>query len=185
MSRLLSRLILACAAVCAAPIAWFALVFIFADRTRVRPIEVTMLLASAISGGLFVAAWLGIWHEQVVWTRGRCWLTALSVPWSAVAAAVIGVSIVIGTREEEVGVILGSLTWIVAWMASTALVWRETGEERSARLRAAAQGIICCLHCGYNMTGLHEARCPECGTQYTLNELLASITEQAGDLSQE
>jgi putative transposase len=39
-----------------------------------------------------------------------------------------------------------------------------------------------CPHCGYNMTGLHEARCPECGTQYTLNELFASLQGSAADL---
>lgn len=30
---------------------------------------------------------------------------------------------------------------------------------------------VFCPNCEYDLTGLSEARCPECGTQYTLNEL--------------
>ena len=29
-----------------------------------------------------------------------------------------------------------------------------------------------CPKCGYSMVGLHESRCPECGTQYTIDELI-------------
>jgi hypothetical protein len=28
-----------------------------------------------------------------------------------------------------------------------------------------------CMHCGYAMKGLFDARCPECGASYTLDEL--------------
>ncbi len=31
---------------------------------------------------------------------------------------------------------------------------------------------INCPSCDYSMVGLHESRCPECGTRYTLDELL-------------
>ena len=34
--------------------------------------------------------------------------------------------------------------------------------------------VVWCPSCGYNMTGLHEARCPECGTKYTLDELFSA-----------
>jgi hypothetical protein len=29
-----------------------------------------------------------------------------------------------------------------------------------------------CPKCGYSMVGLHESRCPECGEQYTIDELI-------------
>ena len=33
---------------------------------------------------------------------------------------------------------------------------------------------ILCPVCGYNLTGLREARCPECGGTFTLDQLAAS-----------
>ena len=43
-----------------------------------------------------------------------------------------------------------------------------------------------CRKCHYNLTGTNldadDARCPECGTQYTLNELFALLQESTGDL---
>ena len=42
------------------------------------------------------------------------------------------------------------------------------------RIKAAGTDSICCPVCGYNMTGLHESRCPECGSQFTLDQLLAA-----------
>jgi rubrerythrin len=53
-------------------------------------------------------------------------------------------------------------------------IWRETAQERVARLKTAGVDTIVCSVCGYNMTGLKEARCPECGVQYTLDQLYAS-----------
>lgn len=35
--------------------------------------------------------------------------------------------------------------------------------QRSVRAQIRALGIPLCLHCGYNLTGIESARCPECG----------------------
>ena len=71
---------------------------------------------------------------------------------------------------------------MITWLLSTIMVWRETELERAQRLAQASSGILSCPHCGYNMTGLKTARCPECGTEYTLNELLAALQAQTEDL---
>ncbi len=34
-----------------------------------------------------------------------------------------------------------------------------------------------CPACEYNMTGLYEARCPECGKLYTLDQLFAEYDQ--------
>lgn len=40
-----------------------------------------------------------------------------------------------------------------------------------------------CPKCGYNLTGLREARCPECGATYTLDELVVTLAEQRAPLT--
>jgi hypothetical protein len=55
---------------------------------------------------------------------------------------------------------------------STVLIWRETAAERLARLTAHGMPVIACPLCGYNLAGLTEARCPECGAAFTLEQVL-------------
>ncbi len=48
------------------------------------------------------------------------------------------------------------------------LAWRD-GYSRgwqAARIKPPT-----CLACGYNLSGLTQCRCPECGTEYRLDEL--------------
>ena len=40
--------------------------------------------------------------------------------------------------------------------------------------------LVRCPACDYRMVGLTESRCPECGAQYTLSELLAEVLDRAG-----
>ena len=51
--------------------------------------------------------------------------------------------------------------------------------ERAERLRSSGRANIVCPTCGYNLTGLTNARCPECGGQFTLDELLAAQPARA------
>jgi len=37
---------------------------------------------------------------------------------------------------------------------------------------------IACPSCGYNLTGLSEARCPEYGSRFTLDQLVASLARR-------
>jgi ssDNA-binding Zn-finger/Zn-ribbon topoisomerase 1 len=71
------------------------------------------------------------------------------------------------------------MVWLPMWMASTALVWRETRVERRRRIARRGAGHVTCPECDYDLTGLREARCPECGTRYTLDQLFASAAERA------
>ena len=64
----------------------------------------------------------------------------------------------------------------IVWVLATVLVWRETPQERIERLIAAGTDAVCCPVCGYNMTGLRESRCPECGSTFTLDQLLTTHT---------
>jgi len=47
-----------------------------------------------------------------------------------------------------------------------------------SRLQARTGFTVVCPACGYNMTGLNLATCPECGAKYSLDELMAGQPEQ-------
>ncbi|MDB5303490.1 MAG: hypothetical protein JWM97_1039, partial [Phycisphaerales bacterium] len=40
---------------------------------------------------------------------------------------------------------------------------------------------VVCPTCGYNLTGLTATRCPECGSQFTLDELMAAQPGREGE----
>ncbi len=182
MTRLLARLVLAFSAVLAAPIFSMALFQVLLSVLSYSMLPVVFAVALSVTALLFVIAWIAIWHGQVIWSRRRRLLTCASVFWSLGVGGILGLGIAAITGEAFLGVFFGGMFWFAMWIPSTVLLWRETAPERVARLRSIAVGAVTCPNCGYNMTGLHEARCPECGSRYTLNELLASGQDSAGDL---
>ena len=66
----------------------------------------------------------------------------------------------------------------VAWLVAACLIWRDPRSLGAGRAfavpEAEAAGAVLCLKCGYALTGLREARCPECGEAYTLDALFAA-----------
>jgi len=40
------------------------------------------------------------------------------------------------------------------------------GIERHLRTRLLAAGVPVCMHCGYDLRGQTQARCPECGRAF-------------------
>ncbi|MCP4249805.1 MAG: hypothetical protein GY778_22410 [bacterium] len=110
------------------------------------------------------------------WTSRRRRLTALAVLGAVVVGVAIGLIIIATVAFGfESGIVLGGATWAICWLALTVWIWRETPAERVRRLNALTGGALPCPTCGYNLTGLQQARCPECGTQYTLDELYAAM----------
>jgi hypothetical protein len=81
---------------------------------------------------------------------------------------------VMGRRVAFPALLVGGGVPPIVWVLATVLIWRETPQERMQRLAAGGAGTLACPICGYNMTGLREARCPECGVGMTLDELVAA-----------
>ena len=50
---------------------------------------------------------------------------------------------------------------LITWLALQLLKYLPTQQKPE----------ICCPKCEYNMRGLTEAKCPECGEQFTLDQL--------------
>jgi len=130
------------------------------------------LVANAVSATIFGITWLELWKNSIHWTRWRKVLIMLSVVWSAAVGAGIGAAVSLLTRVPDGGGwVLGGIAWWGTWIISTMLIWRESGTERATRL---AGGAVHCPKCRYSLTGLREARCPECGEAFTLDALFAA-----------
>ena len=178
MSRILARLVLAGSAVMGTPVI-FTLVFAITERQLSD--EVGLALAAFVSIAYFVPTWIAVWRTQVVWTSRRLQLTAFSILWCTLLGLLVGgLTVAVVRYGDELAIVLGSMAWLPAWIASTALVWKETAGEQAERLRGANAGKVKCPECDYDMTGLREARCPECGTQYTLDQLFGAAMERLG-----
>lgn len=77
---------------------------------------------------------------------------------------------------------VGLLVVLVVGLAMLALfmLWRN-GYIRG--WRAAREAPPACPKCGYNLSGLTHCRCPECGTEYKLDELWKMPVMQRKDSS--
>ncbi len=151
--------------------------------SAVRDEEIMFVAASLAAGGFAVIYWLLLWRDTVQWTPER----STRMVGFSFGAAVLGLGVggvtaaSIGGSDAWIpGMMLGGAVAVVAWLIATVLIWKETPAERAERVRRQGSGTVMCVKCGYNMTGLREPRCPECGTAYTVDELLkAQLSEQA------
>ena len=54
------------------------------------------------------------------------------------------------------------MCWSLSLVFGLNLLWRKAW-IRELRCLLRERGVPICLHCGYDLRGLAEARCPECG----------------------
>jgi hypothetical protein len=89
---------------------------------------------------------------------------------TAVCGVIVGA--LIWPMDEDLAGIVGSVIAPLLWLVAATVIGRETAPERAQRLHPAI--AVVCPTCGYNLSGLSEARCPECGSRFTLDELLGA-----------
>ena len=116
--------------------------------------------------------WYRIWRPSMPWNTRRMRATLIAVAVALLAAVLLGG--LAWSVSDQFGALIGSVTAPLAWLAASIVAWRETDDERAKRLGTIDADAVVCPTCGYSLTGLSESRCPECGTQYTLSELLAA-----------
>ena len=180
MSATIARLILSTVVMIATPALYCTLLFLIMSSMRPRFSELDVfIIADGVFGVFLVFAWLLIWRSEVRWTRMRVRLTVLSVFAALLPAAAVGITIelTIPYSDGEAGVVFGAITWALTWIPLTVFCWRETKVERANRLRMMGINAIVCPTCGYNLTGLREASCPECGSRFTLDQIVASLAK--------
>jgi hypothetical protein len=162
---------------------WFALTVAGGYRA-----EKSGLLAAGCLACSFVGVyWIALWRKTVRWTPARTTATAVA----AVAAGVVGLMIgflmmqAISTHDLIFPVFIATVIAPLLWVFATILIWRENPAERAGRLAGADANGVACPTCGYNLTGLRGTRCPECGTEFTLDQLFAQQAEKSqGELEQ-
>ena len=188
MSRLVSRILLS---IFMFPLAgtFYAVVAVVMEQSMrysggyagYRAREVTMFLTAGVLTWVFVAIyWCLLWRTGVRWNSRRIVGTWIAAAGASAAGAVVGVlAAAMASGEASFGVFVGGVVAIMLWLIATIFLWRETTAERAHRVTAATKSAITCPTCGYNLTGLTESRCPECGSRFTLDELLA-LQQQPG-----
>jgi len=173
MSRLVARILLS---LFMFPLASIFYIFVFVASDQAFPMrsEHDGFLFSSGLTWLFVAVyWCLLWRSGIDWNSARLRRTFIAAFGTATIGIVVGYFCGLTMGGTVTGVFIGGVLAIVLWLIATVFIWRETAAERAARMKASGNATITCPTCGYNLTGLSECRCPECGSRFTLDELMA------------
>jgi hypothetical protein len=123
--------------------------------------SVTMLAP----GLLFYLGYLLIWRRAIDWTpRRRLALLGIISVYAVLLLLAVGLPQILRWRTDETLMTLLSTSLLAAGLATwaTARVCHDPPDPTK----------VPCPSCGYDLRGQRECRCPECGEQYTLGELL-------------
>ena len=188
MSRLIAKILLTILLFPLAAVAYIVLFVVVQSWPNTDEGEAFVAAGVLVWGFLGIYWWL-LWRKSVRWTGTRLSLTAAAVLAAALAGLIVGVAVSMGIDrdfDEDFAIFAGSVTAPLVWLLATVFVWRESLSERVGRMaRDGGRDGVVCPTCGYNLTGLKEARCPECGSQFTLDQLLeAQPNRSAAELSQ-
>jgi hypothetical protein len=176
MTRTVARLILAMLLLpCTGAVFLLLFLTLIANSNTGGPPSVARLLLMWSILYVFVGTyWILLWRDMVVWNARRVRLTAIATVLSLAGggAVAVGVGAIVRGLPPALAVLVGGGTVPITWVLATVLVWRETAAERLGRLTAHGRPALACPLCGYDLAGLTEARCPECGASFTLEQLI-------------
>lgn len=144
----------------------------YAYAAAVSPRDELLGFLFAAAGAAFLAGTAWLWSRS---GRRRALLRPVTVS-IAIVGATAGLSVLAAARlrgDSELVVVgllaLGGAALIVVWLDA------HRRRPRWRALHDQHDGLpdVRCPACDYRMVGLTESRCPECGTGYTLDELIA------------
>jgi hypothetical protein len=189
MSRLVARILLSILMFPLAALFFIVCMFVFDSleaQGTYEAREVKMFLFAGVVTWIVVAIyWCLLWKSAFNFTPRRVGGALLSAVIALGVGALAGL-MTWGTMSEHgagsFAAFVGTVLTIILWLIGTVLAWQETPAERAARIKSSGKSAVACPTCGYNMTGLTEPRCPECGSKFTLDELMAAQVHEAGDV---
>ena len=124
-----------------------------------------------LAGLAFLAITGWVWSRSM---RSRAIALPIVITMGLATLAVAGGVWVEESLGGDTEVAIGGIVLLA--FAGALLVWlraiRRFRVHRPMRNRQDGMLDIRCPTCDYRMVGLRESRCPECGTDYTLDELL-------------
>jgi len=181
MTATMARLVLAMLLLPAAG-AVFLLSFFALARPSGPPRILQIVIVWLVIYAFVAVYWVLLWRSLVRWTAARVARTAV----------VSGLALLVGTAAGflftalapwapgQIVVLVAGGTVPITWVLGTVVIWRETPRERADRLQRLGASVVCPL-CGYNLAGLREVRCPECGGSFTLDQLAATQPRPAAE----
>jgi len=175
MTRTVARLILAMLILpCTGAVFVLLFVVLIANSPAGPPELWRILVMWAILYAFVGAYWIVLWRDMVTWNRRRIVRTAVATVLSIAGGVAVALGCVAINRQvpPPIAALFGGGTVPITWVLSTVLIWRESAAERLGRLTAHGMPVLACPLCGYNLAGLTEARCPECGGTFTLEQLV-------------
>lgn len=170
MSQLLARIMLAIFMLPSATVVYVVTLMVVESRRIFSyPYRTyAMWFSAGVVSWLFIALyWTLLWRSSIQWTPQRVSRTLFASAGAIAAGVVTGA--LLAPIDDDFGFFIGTVVAPLVWLILTTLAWRETRAERGA----AGQAALTCPTCGYNLTGLQSARCPECGTLFTVDELIS------------
>jgi hypothetical protein len=176
MSHLLSRILLAMLMLPLAALLYLIVIVVGFSYNNWPRDNWLWMVAGLVTWGFMAGYWFLLWRGAVRWTSERIRLTLGAALAATVAGAIGGLIVLLAMRrtERDFAIFVGTAIAPLLWLVATAFIWRENRTERAERVRSGPnhQALVC-PNCGYNLTGLSIARCPECGAQYTVDELIS------------
>ncbi|MDB5294009.1 MAG: hypothetical protein JWL69_5250 [Phycisphaerales bacterium] len=176
MSPLISRILLAIFMLPLAALVYMA-VYVPIEHSHIlgsasNRWDVGFVIAGMVAWAFIATYWTLLWRKSVRLTAER---VGRSVAAGVVACFVAtAIALPLGRVEEGFGYFIASAIAPMLWVIATIFISYETAAERTERLRTLSRDDVVCPNCEYNLTGLTSTRCPECGTQFTLDELMAA-----------
>jgi len=115
---------------------------------------------------LVYVAPLAIWWSTVAWTPRRrrgVWIT--TAVWMLLLAVAVVLAVVLEVLGILLALIVGTIGGVVCVLIALRICWSRGPIN---------PGPVLCRNCSYDLRGQQSCRCPECGAQYTLGELVRS-----------
>jgi len=164
------------------PALFFIVVLLLDDFFSLHD-QLAFTIGYAVCGIVAISIWLLAWRRAVCWTPRRTWMTALLV--AAVFASAFSPFVPDIHDIVDTVIKVWPTLMLAVWFAGTAWVWRlQPGECSPDQLELTPANAlqktlstssalsVPCGKCSYDLRGLREARCPECGWTTTVDVLV-------------
>lgn len=173
MSRLASRIVLTLLLFPALVVCGFITGGVAALVNRFFDDMILLLGAVSFNATGFAAGFWAVWRGVVVWTPRR---SARTAAWSGGCVAlgilsVAGLLLWLDRWDVEPWLVVAIAAVTLLWMVGCVRLWQESPSERAARIAAAGVSTALCPVCKYDLSGLTNLKCPECGNEFTLGRL--------------